>query len=84
MYYIPVVLFVLWGLYGLRTLPSLRDPAIVRRPESPVWSLPRFLRDDEWTELGQRARWQYVRYAGIGLGIGVVAIIVVSVVDRSF
>jgi hypothetical protein len=66
-YFIPVVVFLAWSLYGLVTLPSLRDPAIVREPTRQLWSPARFLDDSAWTERGRRTRWQMVRHWLLGL-----------------
>jgi hypothetical protein len=77
-YYIPVIVFGLWALYGYLTLPSLRDPTIVRRPESQFWTPFRFLDDSEWTELGRAARWRHVRHWLVGLGLGITAHLVVG------
>jgi hypothetical protein len=80
-HFIPVIVFALWGLYGFRTLPSLRDPAIVRRPESQFWSPRRFLNGAEWTEAGRRARWRHVVHWIVGLGLGMAAHLVVALFD---
>ena len=81
MYYIPVVVFLLGGLYGHLTLPSFRDPAIVRRPESQLWSLFRFLDDSEWTELGRVARRRYVRHWLVGVGLAIATLLIVRSFD---
>ena len=82
MYYIPVAVFAVWALVSHRSLPSLRDAAIVTRPDSGVWSPGRFLRDAEWTERGRAVRWQYVRSMGVGLVLFVAALIVVGALEH--
>ena len=80
--YIPVVLFGLWGYQGLHTLPSLRDPAVVRHPESQFWHPVRFLRDDTWTESAQGVRWQYLRHWVMGSGLGSAGFLIAGLLDH--
>jgi hypothetical protein len=79
-YYLPVLVFGVWSVLTLRRLPNLRDRAIVRRPESQVWSPWRFLNASEWTELGLRLRWRYVSYPLAGAALALLA----EVLARSF
>ena len=81
MYFIPMMVFLAWSLYGLVSLPSLRDPAIVRDPLHQVWSPARFLDDEAWTELGRRARWRMVRHWLLGVVFALVSFAVVAYLD---
>jgi hypothetical protein len=84
LYYVPVAVFVGWGLYGVQKLPDWRDARYVTAPERKVWSLVRLLRNSEWTAEGLDLRRAYLKHLGIGMLLTLVTgMLVASLVART-
>jgi hypothetical protein len=80
-YYIPVALFLLWGLYGLRTIPRIYDPTVLVRPDNRIWTPFRLLNDAEWTEYGRTIRWRWFKHVLVGVAIWAVGMVLATILD---
>ena len=74
-YYLPMIVFLITAL-ATGGLIDLKDPRLVRRPGG-MWSLPRVLRDEEWTQEGLVARRRLLRGMAIALGVAILSWVVV-------
>ena len=66
-YYLPMVVFALWSLYGAWKFRGWRSLRYVVRPENGLWTLWRILNNSEWTPEGLKLRAAYLRHIAIGV-----------------
>jgi hypothetical protein len=80
-YYLPVLVFLLWSLYGLRALPDWRNARYVRNPRRTLWAFWQVLGDREWTEEGRRLRRAYYRHLATGVLLASLAFMIVAAIE---
>lgn len=81
-YYIPVIVFGLWMVYGAVRYGDPRAPGNLKHPERALWSPSRYYDDNEWTTEGLRVRRAWTRHTFVGALLGLLAILVVKAIDR--
>jgi hypothetical protein len=82
--YIPVAVFLLWGLYGLRKIPRIYDPVVLTRPDNRFWTPFRLLNGAEWTEYGRTIRWRWFKHVLVGAAVAMASMALATILDSRF
>ncbi len=80
--YVPMLVFGIWMLYGRLRYGNPRAPENLKHPEWPVMSSFEYYDNSRWTPEGLRVRRAWTIHTFIGALLSLLAILVVTAIER--